>query len=104
MQTKIGSRYQCGLMLLEYNTHTEGTDGADDHVVKTLFVKAVQDQIGNWELVAMVEVEVISIEDGNDEGELYPGIEVYRMPFPFELRTRLALLRLIRSAPKFFLS
>ncbi len=73
--------------------------------LNTLFVKAEESEVpGIWLLVAFVEVEIFGNED-DCEGEDFtePGKEVYRLPFPFDLQTRKAVLRLLREQPSFHL-
>lgn len=104
---KIGSRYLAGLVIAEWDTHKDGIFPADDHVIKRLFVKAVDDGCTGLgadkkELVAFVEVEVVSIEDGVDEGFIEIPAEVYRVPFPYDVHVRKHMLRQMREQPKIF--
>jgi hypothetical protein len=106
---KIGSRYLDGLVIAEWDTHKEGIFPADDHVIKRLCVKAVgagrtEPLHDDIELVGAVEVEVVSIEEGEDKGEVYFPVEVYRIPFPYDVKLRKQLLRLMRGQPKMFVA
>lgn len=99
-------RYLDGIVIGSMDSRKEWGNSDDDHVVKLLvvFAKEVMEIRGCFDLVAVVEVEVISIEDGNDERFLVPGKEVYRMPFPADVSFRKAALRLIRQYPKYFIN
>lgn len=98
-------RYIEGLSLAQMDSRDEWGDSDRDYLIKTLFVKAEESEVpGIWLLVAFVEVEIFGNED-DCEGEDFtePGKEVYRLPFPFDLQTCKAVLRLLREQPSFHL-
>lgn len=105
---KIGSRYRYreGLVIAEWNTHSDEIFPEDDHVIKRLFVKAgpgdATKEGAEVDLVGYMEVEVVSIEDGEDKGFFEPPIEVYRTPFPYDVRVRKHVLRQMAEQPKFY--
>lgn len=113
---KIGSRYLQGLVIAEWSSR--GTRGStpNDYIIKRLVITAEgADKVStedDVELVASVEVEVISLEDGltgdgsmisvdePDDGFIEMSVEVYRLPFPFDSKLRKQVLRLMRNQPK----
>ncbi len=108
MNNYIGTRYIDGLVLSEYRSYEESSGDTshgdeNDFVIKRLYVAAEQNEAKEWELVAYIEVETVEIQgDGEDTGDLYPSVEVYRLPFPFDLKLRKQIIRLIAEHPKFF--
>ncbi len=80
-----------------------GGDPEEDYVLKRLIVRAKvdTDNSRSFYLVAFVEVEVVSIEDGQDEGFIDQPVEVYRTPFLWDVRSRKSLLREMILHPKF---
>lgn len=103
----IGSRYKEGLVVATWDTHKEGIFSKDDHVIKRLYVVAEQSDAHregeNFDLVGYVEVEVVSIENGTDEGYIDgPDVEVYRLPFPYDVHARKGILRIMRGESKFY--
>lgn len=107
----IKNRYFEGIVIAEWNSHTgsplfgpDGVSTAEDHIIKRLVVKAVQDQKipSFYDLVGVVEIEVVAMEDGEDEGH-YEGLtrEVYRLPFPYDLKVRKHVLRQMQLQPHF---
>jgi len=89
------------------NSVEEWDDDPKDSIIKRLFVKAIKNEIGEWELVACIEIEVISVnDDGIDKGfiALGHGAEVYRVPFPFNPKFRKELIRSFIKFPKFFVT
>lgn len=101
----INRRYLEGLLVAEWNSHTDGLDASHDHVIKRLFVTAVHgEEDGRMELVASVEVEVVSIEDGVDEGYFELRVTVYQIPFPYDSKVRRSIVRGIRDAPKMWIA
>lgn len=110
MGQKIGSRYLEGLILSEYRSYEESSEDTthgneNDFVIKRLYVIAKQNDIDEWELIAFIEVETIEIqENGEDTGDFHPGVEIYKLPFPFNLKLRKQILRLITEHPKFFIT
>lgn len=111
MKSVPGSRYCDGLVIAEWNSHTgsdqyapDGMSSPEDHIVKRLYVKAkpTQGRPKDYTLVGIVEVEVVAIEDGEDQGHFeVPTHQVYEMPFPHDLQTRKQVLRQMQEAPKF---
>ncbi|MCK9344518.1 MAG: hypothetical protein M0P64_00140 [Candidatus Pacebacteria bacterium] len=107
MDARIGSRYLKGFDVAIMNSSEECGDDPKDCLIKRLYVKAVKNDINNWELVACIEIEVVSInKDGVDEGfiALAHGAEVYRVPFPFGLKFRKEIIRSFVQYPKYFVT
>lgn len=103
MNQMPGSRYFEGLVLASMNSHNEVGDSKEDHLIKRLVVFAQEEKHhkGHYDLVAVVEVEIISIEADEDHGWVEPGVEVYRCPFPTGRQMRKSLLRTMKANPKF---
>jgi hypothetical protein len=89
-------KYIDGFVVASMDSRTEWGDTEDDFVKKRVLVSADKNDIGDWELVARIEIEVKGVILLNHERE------IYRIPFPpnrFFLRE---MLLLIRKYPKFF--
>jgi hypothetical protein len=115
---KIGSRYLGnGLVIAEWSSRGARYSTPNDYVIKRLIVVAVEagkvsSKEDDVELVASIEVDVISLENGLngdasmeadadiDDGYLECPVEVYRIPFPYDTNLRKQIIRLIRSQPK----
>lgn len=107
MIPKIGSRYLKGFDVAKINTAEEFGFDPKDCSIKHLFVKAVKNEVDDWELVACIEIEIVNIKaDGVDEGyiALDQSAEVYRVPFPFDIKLRKAIIRSFIQFPKFFVT
>lgn len=103
----VGSRYRNGFVIAMWDTCKDGVFPADDHVIKRLCVIAEPGDASQkgekMDLVGYVEVEVVSIENGEDDGFIHgPAVEVYRMPFPHDVSVRKTMLRAMRDEPKFY--
>lgn len=96
-------RYQEGLVIATMDSSEEWGDPPHDKVIKTFFVKAVPNETGAYDLVALVEVEVIGDPDGpdDDDGFLEIPREVYRLPFPENVAIRKGILRALKAHPQF---
>lgn len=111
---KIGSRYLDGLAIAEWNSRGILDSTPNDYIIKRLVITAqgagrVDPEHDDIELVASIEVDIVSLEDGlngdasmdeMDEGFIEMPVEVYRLPFPFNFKLRKQILRLIRDQPK----
>lgn len=97
-------RYLSGLELASMDSEVEWGDQPADKLIKRYFVKAIRDAHGLWQLIAFVEVEVVSIEDGEDDGYIEPGRETSRIPFPFESQLRKQLIKSWRANPPFHMA
>jgi hypothetical protein len=104
---RVGSRYLGdGLVIAEWSSHLHGPDSVDDHIIKRLCATAqeVPKRPGVYDLVGFVEIDVVAIENGEDEGFIeLPTHEVYRAPFPYGVRDRKRMLRQMCEEPKFHL-
>lgn len=94
--------YQCGVVLSVMDSREEWKSDPDDYVIKRLVAFVAHNAAQKDDLVLVAEVEVVSIEDGEDEGFLEPGREVCRMPFPYDSKTRKRFLKSYSASPKFF--
>lgn len=96
-------RYLDGLVLDEMDSSEEWNDPPHDKVIKTFFVKAVLNETGAYDLVALIEVEVIGVPDGQDDDDGFIEIprEVYRLPFPENVAIRKGILRELKAHPQF---
>ncbi len=96
--------YEHGVVLSVMDSREEWKNSSNDCVIKRLVAFLVQNVAKEYELVLVVEVEVISVVDGEDDGFFEPGREVYRIPFPSDSKTRKRFLRSCTSSPKFFVA
>jgi len=104
MKPLVGKKYLRGFCIAVMKSVEGFLDSKEDCVRKRLFVKAEENDVGDFELVAYIEVEVIGItKEGTDEGFIHGyEVEVYRIPFPSDRTVRRTIIRMIREHPKFF--
>lgn len=103
----IGSRYLSSFDVARMNSSEECGDNPKDCVIKHLWVKAVQNDIKEWELIAGIEIETVDIDEfGVDNGAIHLQHEaiVYRVPFPYDLSLRKIVIRSFIEHPKFFIT
>lgn len=107
MGTQVGSRYLKGFVVVRMNSVEDFGDDPNDCVIKNFWVKATQNEIKEWELIAGIEVETVDIgADGVDSGGVHiqHGVLVYRIPFPYDPIVRKAIIRSFIAHPKFFVA
>lgn len=93
-KSMVPNLYVKGFAIAKMDSRKEWSDPGDDYIVKRLFVGAQRNKIGDWELVAHIEVETITA--------LEMPVEVYRMPFLSDFHVRVAMLKEMKNNPKFF--
>lgn len=100
----INKRWFEGFVIARCDGRTLGIYSDTDYPIKILEVKVeLNDEINQrYDLVAYGLVETVFIElDGHDKGYLTDGIELYRMPFPYDFQVRKYMMRQMRQFPKF---
>lgn len=89
-------KYVKGVVVRSMDSRREWQDSDADFLKKKIFVRAEKNEIGDWELVATLEIETVN--------EVQNGGEIYRLPFPEERGVLRKVLLLIRQYPKFFIA
>lgn len=96
-------RYLNGFVIAQMDSQEDFGDSPKDKLIKRLSVQAVENDIGEYELVACIEVEIISIDaNDKDHGVFETPVEVYRMPFFYDPTVRKIIVRTIRVHEKYF--
>ncbi len=88
------------------NNPQDFCDSRDYCVIKRLFVKAEESGNGNFDLVAYLDVKVTgATKEGTKESFSHEyQVEVYRIPFPFDLNLRKTIIRMFKKNPKYFVA
>lgn len=109
----VCSRYQDGFVIAEFcSAEQPWKDKESNSLVGRLVAKSeIGDKVtGRVNLIVFLEVEIIEIKDGEDDGYFEPGTVYYTLPFPEDSATRKKILRLailhltekIKSSPTDF--
>ena len=96
------SRYKKGIYLVTMDSSIKFHHPTTDYLKKYIYVKIEVTDASELELVTFFKIEIFATQDTTPDNHTDDFCEIYRIPFPYERKFRVQILRLIKDTPKVF--